>query len=171
MNKTDKTNGKIIILRCETLEIETRNYNPETKIKDYINCDWIDHTSVFDEMERRNIDVWLDDEGILKNKNPTFIFAENNDILGVLVGDLCFLQVDRDGETHGLDTENYRFTMEWIKKHRILELDTGLLRGEEESRKIIRCYLVNKSETEEHRKRISEMRKFFEENGGEIIDI
>ena len=165
-------NGYIVIVRQGNLKIDVEEYDDNKRIAEYIGCDCIDHSSAFDELDKNNIDVWVDDEGLLKEDTwPVFIFTLKGDISGYLVGDMAFLKHDNQGETFGLNEIEKDAVIRWINSHRYITMDTGLLKGGEKSNKYIQSFIVDDFETKEHRQRLTDLKKWVEDSGGEVLGI
>ena len=161
----------IVILHSGTLKTEVLEYNKSKPIREYIGSDYIDHSSAFDELEKRKIDLWVDDEGLLKSLDPIFIFTSHNDITGFLVGNAAFLKYDNDGNSLGLNEEEKDFILKWLKSHIYRSFDTGLIRGEPETGKYLKSYIVRPYETEQHRKSIQETKEMIERLKSEGVEI
>lgn len=66
----------------------------------------------FDELTDKYIDIYADDEGLLKaDPITTLIKAEGNKIINMLVGNLIFTGYNDDGETLGLTDEQLAFIL------------------------------------------------------------
>ena len=159
-----KNTEYIAILRSGPLQIEFEEYDQFKEIAEYINCDWIDHTSVFDDLTACDIDLWIDDEGLLNNKDAVFVFMnDQNDIVGQIVGDVAFLKHDRSGDSYGLTWDECQSLKRWLSDH-----DFALFNNPNSDRDFY-AYIVRQFETEQHRKSIEETKKWFEDNGGFVI--
>ena len=158
-------NEYIAILRSGPLQIEFEKYDHNKKIAEYINCDWIDHTSVFDDLEALNIDVWLDDEGLINQKIPAFFFVDDTGkFTGQLCGDMAFLKHDSSGDSYGLTWEECQSLKNWLRLH-----DYGQFQDANGSKFF--AYLVKPFETIEHRKGIERMKEWVEKEGGFTLHI
>ena len=146
----------IVILHSGTLKTEVLEYNKSKPIREYIGSDYIDHSSAFDELEKRKIDLWVDDEGLLKSLDPIFT---------------AFLKYDNDGNSLGLNEEEKDFILKWLKSHIYRSFDTGLIRGEPETGKYLKSYIVRPYETEQHRKSIQETKEMIERLKSEGVEI
>lgn len=157
------TDGKMLIIRSGTLEIELVPYDPDKRISEYIRCDMIDRSSAIDYLEQRNIDVWVDDCGLIENKPPVFLFAENKThVTGMLVGDIGLLTHDMEGESHGLTDQEVDDALSWIMSHYCVKLPYD---GDE-----ITAIVIDKEESAEHLKRIRDMKEWVRSQGGFVIE-
>lgn len=125
-----------------------------------IKCDAFDHSSAIDWLTERNLDLWVDDEGLLKNRFPVFVFADDNgNISGYLVGNIVIQKHNEEGESLGLSPEECEEVFEWLQDHRVFE-------SVDSSHKAI---LIKWEESQNHRESIARTKKLFEEMGGTII--
>lgn len=93
----------------------------------------------FYELEEMNIDIYADDEGLLK-ENPitTLVKIEDNQIVASLVGNLVFTTVDDDGESISLSDKQIKFIYDHLE---MVEIVGHNRRTEEEVR--FRCFTFN----------------------------
>ena len=160
----------ILRLTAGPLQIDYQEYDPDLELHEYIGCEYFDITHPFDELNERDIDIFVDDEGLLVDKDPVFIFQdEKMNPTGYLVGTMCFLKHDGHGNDIGLTITELSWLIDWIKGHSYVGFDSGLLRGKKATDKIIYSYIVRPFETIEHRKDIERMKQFVRDNGGIII--
>ena len=150
-----------------TLKLEFEEYDNDKRIAEYIGCDWIDHTSVFDDLENENIDVWVDDEGLLNRRPPAFIFFDEEDnMTGALVGNIGFLKHDDSGYSFGLNKEECESLERWLfnlhDSDKYLHSDDG---------RIYQAFSVRPFETVDHRRRIQDAEEFVKSIGGEVIHV
>ena len=61
------------------------------------------------ELDSRNIDMWIDEEGKLKNKSTTIMLTSQNKIYDYIVGTVVFTKVDDEGNTISLTDEDVEF--------------------------------------------------------------
>lgn len=164
-----KNKEYIAILKSGPLQIEFEEYDHNKKIADYINCDWIDHTTVFDDLENSNIDVWLDDEGLINQRIPVFFFVDDNGkFTGQLSGDLAFLKHDDMGDSYGLTWEECQSLKNWLRLH---DYGQFTYRPDDDRKEKFFAYICKPFETVQHRKRIEDMKKRFKEDGGFVVEL
>lgn len=126
----------------------------------YIQCDAFDHSSAIDWLTERNLDLWVDDEGLLKNRFPVFVFADDNGFInGYLVGNMVIQKHNEEGESLGLSPEECEEVFEWLNKHSVRE-------SVDHSHK---AFFIEWEESQHHRESIARTKKLFEEMGGTII--
>jgi len=158
-------------LTAGPLQIDYEEYDPDMDLHEYIGCETFDLAHPFDELNKRDIDIFVDDEGLLLDKDPVFIFVDEKMMpTGYLVGTMCFLKHDGMGNDVGLTKEELQWLIEWIKGHPFKGFDSGLLRGKKATDKMIYSYVVSPFETIEHRKGLERMKEFVRDNGGIIIN-
>ena len=76
----------------------------------------IDHCSWFKELNDHFIDIWIDDEGKIKELEPTLIITKDHNVIEYLAGNLVFSKYSADGETYGLTLDEIdRYVKPWIK--------------------------------------------------------
>lgn len=156
----------IVILRSGPLQLEIEEYDHNKKIAEYIRCDWIDHTSVLDDLTDQDIDLWCDDEGLLNQKDAVFVFMDDDkNVQGQIVGDIAFLKHDDMGDSYGLTWQECQSLKKWLMDH-----DFALFHNRSTDRDFY-SYIIKPFETEVHRRSIEETRKRFEEGGGFVIHI
>lgn len=153
-----------IVLHEITLEAEIKPYEDGLEpLYSDIQCSTIDHTSAIDILRDSNIDIWLDDEGLLKERPPVFVFIDSYGLFtGALVGNLVFQKHDNDGNSYGLTKEEADTIVEWIEGHYKITVSDEEL-GEYQS------YVIDPRETEKHRRDIEAMKKWALDNGFHII--
>lgn len=157
----------IAILRPGILQLVFEEYDHNKKIADYINCDWIDHTSVLDDLEAKNIDVWLDDEGLINQKLPVMFFTdETGKFTGQLAGDLAFLKHDEMGNSYGLTWHECQSLKNWLWLHDCAQFTYS---PDDDEKEKYFAYIIQPFETIQHRRRIEELKKRFEDDGGFVI--
>lgn len=127
---------------------------------EYIKCRSIDHSSAIDWLTERNLDLWVDDEGLLKNRYPVFVFTdEKGEQKGYLVGNMVIQKHNEEGESLGLSPEECEEVFEWLNNHSIRE-------SVDRTHKAI---FIEYEETLSHRQSIERMIKTFEELDGTIL--
>lgn len=79
---------------------------------------YIDHvTWLFPELTKNGIDVWIDDEGLLKNRSPHVIVYDKNKndyVVSAIVGTILFARYDDEGETLGLSLNDIEYIKTYI---------------------------------------------------------
>lgn len=66
------------------------------------------------EIDGHNIDVWHDDEFLLKGRALPSMLANDNTLL---CGNLVFAKANEEGETIGLDKEEIRAVLKWYPQN------------------------------------------------------
>lgn len=68
------------------------------------------------ELEERNIDIWLNEEGKIENFEPTIVLFNNNGkYVDYLCGTVVFAKHTEEGDTVGLNEDDIDFILDWIK--------------------------------------------------------
>lgn len=68
---------------------------------------YLELINVFPQLEQKNINCLVNENGKYKGYPPTLaICNENKDVLDVVVGNICFLKYDENGDLFALDKEN-----------------------------------------------------------------
>lgn len=64
---------------------------------------WIEHVTFNRKLHEAGIDMWIDEEGKLKNLNPSIIIADDNHIIETLCGDIVFTRrINHDDNSYCL---------------------------------------------------------------------
>lgn len=91
---------------CEDLE------SLQKEVGGLIQCaEWF-----FPNLQERNIDTWVNEEGKLEGLPITTILKNDGNLLEVLVGNLCFIRHDDEGNSFGLTEEDVDFVKSEIKR-------------------------------------------------------
>lgn len=167
-----KNKGYMVILREKTLKMDVLAFEDgiETMHKN-IQCRTIDHATGVDELEHKDIDMWVDDEGLLAQKMPVIIFVDENvKPIGQLVGNILFQKSNkRTGESYGLTLEEVEWLQDWIKSHQVAEYVSGMVYDGENTGDTCYGLIVRPDETIEHRKRIADMMEMAKRNGWDVM--
>lgn len=157
------TETYMIVLHEKTLQTEILPFKDGIRtLHDHIECDTIDHCGVIDYLNKRNIDMWVDDEGILKNRYPVFVFQnEHGENVGAIVGNIVFEKHDNQGVSFGLTKSECDEVLVWLYNH---DCYTAV----DDSHMV---YMISPEETEEHRKRLEDMKAMFSSMGGDVIEV
>lgn len=94
-----------VLLDGEEVKVEKVN-DEDISLKEMyrlINCDLVELVRLTD-----NINIWVDEEGLLKSGNVvTEIISDDMKIK--LAGKILFLKEDKDGKSIGLNSEDIKF--------------------------------------------------------------
>ena len=66
----------------------------------------IEHFYIDEELTNNHIDMWIDDEGKLKNLKPTMLLYHDGRLVDYISGPCVFTRYDSDGITYGLRDED-----------------------------------------------------------------
>lgn len=99
----------------EVKEITIKEFEDYYK---YLRCDCFDIPTRRIGKEKREFDIFCDDEGLLKFHIPTAYNSKNQTML---VGNLIFSKTDSEGETISLTPEEIEYIKGYIKKVKIPE--------------------------------------------------
>lgn len=93
-----------------------------------INCDVIDYQTI--EIDGHVYDCICDDEGLLKPEPIPMLWTGDN----ILVGNIIFANVNKEGETVPLSTDDYYRISDYIRGWNIKMLN-AYIRGQRKKRK------------------------------------
>lgn len=160
----NKNNGYMVVLKEKSLEMEIMPFREGIQpLYEIIQCDTIDHSSAIDDLNERHIDMWVDDEGLLKSRCPVFVFLDDDDnVQGQIVGNVVFQKSNDEGESYGFTMEEAQMVMYWIHNHDVVsvELYNGV---------VCPCYVIRPYETEMHRKKIADMVQWAKDNNWQVF--
>jgi len=84
-------------------KIEVRPFDDELSYLQGLVGGYIEHYIISDELDYKFIDMWIDEEGKLKDGlTPTFALLHDHDLYDVIFGNCVFSKYDLDGNTLGL---------------------------------------------------------------------
>jgi len=70
---------------------------------------YVESVIIFKDLKSRGIDSLVNENGKALGLKPTLYFSDAyNNILDVIVGNICFLATDEEGETHGLSADEVK---------------------------------------------------------------
>lgn len=85
---------------------------------------YIERVAFDEEFNRRNIDMWINEEGKFNgNFKPTFIVVEKEEpgkILDIIMGDVVFTSSNEEGETIGLNDVQIQYIKSKLSKVAVL---------------------------------------------------
>ena len=85
---------------------------------------YIERVAFDEEFDRRNIDMWINEEGKFNgNFKPTFIVVEKEEpgkILDIIMGDVVFTSSNEEGETIGLNDVQIQYIKSKLSKVAVL---------------------------------------------------
>lgn len=164
--------GYMVVLHEKTLETDIKPFQQGIDVlHEEIECSTIDHATSIDDLEDSNIDMWIDDEGLLKNRLPVFIFAdEEGNMTGQIVGNIVFQSSDNWGESLGMTYEKAKSLIAWLDMHQIVEADIGMMYQGEPNNDVYRFYVIRNWETVKVRKRIDDMKQKAKDEGWFVIE-
>lgn len=164
--------GYIVVLHEKTLKTEIKPFQQGIEVlHNLIKCTTIDHATSVDELEDNDIDMWVDDEGLLKNRLPVFMFAdEDGTPTGQIVGSVVFETSDKYGESHGMTYEKAESLIAWLERHQVVAVDIGMMYNGEPNNDICRFYVIRNWETVKIRQRIEDMKQMARDNGWFVMD-
>lgn len=156
----------MVLLNEKTLEIKMLPFEDGIKpLYNLIKCDAIDHASAIDALNEVDIDMWVDDEGLLKSRSPVFMFLDDdNNVQGQIVGNVVFQKSNAEGESYGMTEDEAYGLMEWIDSHE--EVLVELYNGDINS-----CFVVRPHETVNHRKKMEDLRRMAIDNGWQVFNV
>jgi len=70
-----------------------------------------------------DIDMWVDDEGLLNGSKPNLLMARNGEVIAQINGNVFFASADEEGETIGLTDEQKICVMHSIRISKGKRLD------------------------------------------------
>lgn len=101
-----------ILITPEKTIVATKTFSyeemPLEKMYELLGCSTVDVVSL-----DHNIDMWVDDEGLLKSGNMVMDYTISNDAPIKLSGNVLLLASNDEGETIGLSDEQ----LSWIQKN------------------------------------------------------
>lgn len=74
----------------------------------------IEHFIIDEKLNNRYIDMWIDDEGKLKNLMPTVLLMRNGEMLDYIAGPCVFTKYDDEGYTWGLHEEDMEAVRQFL---------------------------------------------------------
>lgn len=77
---------------------------------------WLERVTFNRELQENGIDVWIDEEGKLKNLQPTVVIESNMAVIEVLAGPLVFTGNKGDGESYALTDEQIECIKEVLSR-------------------------------------------------------
>ena len=78
---------------------------------------FIEHVTYDSILDKRKIDMWINDEGKLIDKLPTVLFVDENDkAIEVLNGNIVFAKYDDCGNTLPLSDEEINFIIQHLSE-------------------------------------------------------
>lgn len=154
----------MVVLHEKTLQMEIKPFQDGIQpLYELIECDTIDHSSSIDVLNELNIDMWVDDEGLLKSRCPVFVFLdEENNVQGLIVGNVVFQKSNDEGESYGMTEDEAYGLMEWIDAHDsvAVELYNGTM---------CECFVIYPYETMIHRSKIADMIQWAKDNNWQVF--
>lgn len=79
---------------------------------------YIERLPCIREFEKRNIDIWVDEEGLLKSLPVTAIVVKNEEVVGVIKGNIVFAKGSpKTGRTLKLTDKDLDFIQGYVENH------------------------------------------------------
>lgn len=87
-------------------QVEVRPFDDELAYLQGLVGGFIEHYIIDDKLDRQMIDMWIDEEGKLKDGLvPTFALLHEGQLYDVIFGNCVFSKYDLEGNTLGLDPD------------------------------------------------------------------
>lgn len=74
----------------------------------------IEHFYIHESLTRRGIDMWIDDEGKLKNLKPSILLMHQGQKIDYISGPCVFTRYDEEGYTWGLTDDDVKVVREFL---------------------------------------------------------
>ena len=97
-------------------------FNSELKYLQSLVGGLIEHYIIDEELNDLHIDMWIDDEGKLKNLKPTIALMNDGQLVDVIFGNCVFSKYNDEGETLGLEEYEVGIVDRWIREQDIVGL-------------------------------------------------
>lgn len=106
------------------LDMSLTPFNEELKALQEQVGGTIEHFYLHDSFTKRYIDVWIDDEGKLKNLKPSILLYHDGEMIDYISGPCVFTRFDNEGYTWGLLEDDMNFIREFLYHLPIAEYET-----------------------------------------------
>lgn len=83
----------------------------------------IEHFYLHEYLTKRSIDMWIDDEGKLKNLKPSILLFHDGKMIDYISGNCVFTRFDDEGNTYGLTDDDMRDVREFLYRLPIAEYE------------------------------------------------
>ena len=101
-------------------QIEVRPFNDELKYLQGLVDGHLEHYVIDDNLDKLYIDMWINDEGKLRDDfKPTIALTHEGKLYDVIMGPCVFSKYNDDGETLGLSLDEMNIVIDWINKQQI----------------------------------------------------
>lgn len=106
------------------IELKMSEFSEELKALQEQVGGTIEHFIIDEKLNEKYIDMWIDDEGKLKNLKPTMLLMRNGEMVDYISGPCVFTKYDDDGYTWGLHDEDMEDVRQFLYKLPIAEYKT-----------------------------------------------
>lgn len=107
----------------EKRQIEVVPFDPELKYLQNLVGGYIEHFIISQDLNELHIDMWIDDEGKLKQGlKPTFALLVNGEFHDYISGNCVFSKYTDEGETVGLSQDEVLIVIRWLTDQPVVGL-------------------------------------------------
>jgi len=104
-------------------QIEVVPFDPELKYLQNLVGGYIEHYIIDEGLNNQFIDMWIDEEGKLKDGlQPSFALCRDGQLYDVIFGNCVFSKYNREGETLGLDQDEVVVVLKYLEELPIVGL-------------------------------------------------
>lgn len=96
------------------IEMSMEEFDPSLKALQNQVGGFIEHYIIDEALNQRRIDMWIDEEGKMKNLRPTFLLMHDGEMYDYISGPCVFTKYDSEGETYGLTDEDMEAVREFL---------------------------------------------------------
>lgn len=100
--------------RERSVQVEIKPFKPELEYLQGLVGGFIEHYIIDRDLDRDQIDMWIDDEGKLKQLEPTWALMYQGGLYDVIFGNCVFSKYNREGETLGLNQDEVNRVIQFL---------------------------------------------------------